>query len=500
MLFWYRQSDSAVFNALPPSGATANGKAITATLGNAADGQIILTMVGLASGGGSGGGSGTWPSIGATAIADALAQPYGTFTNKNNAASNITKTRNFYVAMAYESFRGTTTTDAFVLAQLDVLLAPGTMPFAAAGAPAIREASVITFFQLIKLTPRLWNALSATKKSQMEWIVRALLVANAWMASDTHPGSGGEDWSLTGFVTDVRSVGPNIAFGPVANIVNAACYLGAAEAQSFLQTVTMSSLRSQIASLFGTSSPLYKTLNWRNEGVSATAATSYFRSAASSLAPSDAAIEAALRNFKYYGASLSNLETMLFPNGTRSLNRCLPPSNWNEKPANPYIGIAQHSCNNNVGIIINGLVYGAGINNKTSMPHLGDVGCTIYELNGLDDGGVRSSMGYVMWTKAGVDCVLLSLAVTGATNMASTAMADFLTRWSKANDIIDFFDVNDYRSCSHNVKNSSGVITSTKSGGSTSKHEWSLERPFFAVPSNKSIWEVIKAKLGVSSA
>ena len=78
----------------------------------------------------------------------------------------------------------------------------------------------------------------------MEWIVRALLVGNAWMASDTHTQQGGADWSLTGYASDVKSVGPNIAFGMVANIINACCYLGAAEAPNYLQTVTMSDLRS----------------------------------------------------------------------------------------------------------------------------------------------------------------------------------------------------------------------------------------------------------------
>ena len=68
------------------------------------------------------------------------------------------------------------------------------------------------------------------------------------------------------------------------------------------------------------------------------------------------------------------------------------------------------------------------------MPHLGDVGCMIYELNGIDEGGIRSSMGYASWTKAVVDCVILSLAVSDAIDMASPAMSDFLFRWNKAND------------------------------------------------------------------
>ena len=245
--------------------------------------------------------------------------------------------------------------------------------------------------------------------------------------------------------------------------------------------MTMATIRSQFADLFGTSSQLYKTLNWRKEGVSASGATSYYRAAASSQAPSDATVESALRNFKYYGAALPDLQAILLPNSTRGLNRCLPPANWTDKGSNPYIGIALHSCLNNTGITIGSTVYGACLNNKTGMPHLGDVGCMIYELNGIDEGGVRSSMGYAAWTKAVVECVLLSLAVTEAIDLTSPQMSDFLIRWNKTSDIIDHFDENDYRNCSHNTRDSSGNVTATKPGGPSTKHLWSAERDKFAM-------------------
>jgi hypothetical protein len=318
----------------------------------------------------------------------------------------------------------------------------------------------------------------------------------------TPDGPGGSDWFLTGFDdgVGVKSVGPNIAFGLVANIVNAACYLGPVEALNFLNSVTMSGLRAQIGSLFGTSSLLYRTLNWRNAGVSASAATSYYRAAASSLAPPDATVESALRNFRYYGAALPDLQAILLPNATRGLNRCIPPTNWTDKGSNPYIGIAQHAALGNAGLLVGKTIHGACLNNPAGMPHLGDVGCMIYELNGIDEGGLRSSMGYASWTKAVVDCVILSLAVSEAIDMTSPAMSDFLIRWNKANDIIGYFDDNDYRSCSHNQKDSSGQVIGTKPGGPSTNHVWSTERDLFAMPAHRALWEAIRVRLGLPSA
>ncbi len=78
VLYWYRLKDQVCFNALPASGATANGKTLTPTPQNAADGQIVIRIAGL-------GGTtapAAWPALGATAIANAVSYPLAEFSQQ----------------------------------------------------------------------------------------------------------------------------------------------------------------------------------------------------------------------------------------------------------------------------------------------------------------------------------------------------------------------------------------------------------------------------------
>ena len=360
VLYWYRISDGVVFNALTPGQTTANGKAVTATALDATAGQVALTMAGLSTGSV----TTTWSSIGSTAIAEATDATQATFTNKGGQGSNHTKTRNAYVALAYESFRGNTATDSRVLSQLGKILDPLTMPCGMGGPAAAREASAICFMQLIKLTPRLWNSLTDTQKNRMECIVKALLAGAAWIISDTNPQIGGSDWYLTGFGSDVKSVGPNISFAPVAIIINASCYLGPDAANAFLKSYSHSTMRASILSLFGSTALLYRTWNWKSAGINASTAATYYRSEASTLAPSDAMIDTCVNSFKYYGKSMPDLFDILFPDGNHGMDAVIPPT-FQSNGSNKFVGKVQHTCRNNLGYSNSaGVVYGTCLRNK----------------------------------------------------------------------------------------------------------------------------------------
>ena len=126
----------------------------------------------------------------------------------------------------------------------------------------------------------------------------------------------------------------------------------------------------------------------------------------------------------------------------------------------------------------------------------------LYELNGVDSGGTRSSMGYATWTEALSTVVILCLAVTDQVYVDTPAMKSFLVRYNKAMAVFKHFDDNDYRSLSHMTgrNDTAHTFATSKPGGPQSGDVWSGDRDDYVMSAQWKLWDAIRIKLEIPSA
>jgi hypothetical protein len=343
------------------------------------------------------------------------------------------------------------------------------------GPGAAQEAYALAWFHGLRETD-LWDGISANTKARIDAIFHALALIRAWEGNDSSDSHG--EWTICGGKDiDYKDVGPNISFSIPAQLVLAGEWFGYDELEDWLDSTSIAAVRTEVKNAFGgTSGNLYKTLNWRNLDISEAEGEEYYRAGPSIDAPTDAQINASLKGLKYYGAPLSNLALFLLPKSDRGLNKVLPPTR-RTAGSNEWVGVNQFAVDGNEGMTVDGKKRGYCLGDGSEMPHLGAEGAMVYEMNGQDEGGIRSAMGYGFWTIYLVNCMLLPMAADGNVVLIDDGVDDFLERWAQARDIMKFFDAEDYNSIAH--------AKSKKNGGpgpvvwSDGREDWTPEINFF---------------------
>jgi hypothetical protein len=107
----------------------------------------------------------------------------------------------------------------------------------------------------------------------------------------------------------------------------------------------------------------------------------------------------------------------------------------------------------------------------------------VYEINGIDEGGIRSAMGYAWWTIFLVNTMLMPMLLNGNTVFEDSKVKEFMGRWRKAFDIINHFDKNDYNSVAH-ISNKGGT-------GGPGPVIWSDDRLIWEADVNLWMWDAI---------
>ena len=429
--------------------------------------------------------TGDWPRMSQGHVDNAVAMGPIKYGNQGNSSCNYGYKGHALLAPIYAYVGGDTrdTVRNSINSTIAILTDPKKGPCGMNGPGAAQECYALAYFHWLRKSD-LWPGLSATTKQRIDAIFHALAMIRAWEGNDGSASKG--SWTITGMKgTDFRSIGPNIAFAIPAQLVLCAEWFGYDTLVSWLNSTSIAKVRDEVKAAFGgTSSNLYLTVNWRNADISASEEGAYFRSGPSSDAPTDEQVNAALSNVHYYGAPLTDVVKFLFPNADRGLNRALPPTK-RTMGVNKWVGNNQHALDNGAGVMVGGKKRGYCINNASKAPHIPGEGSMIYELNGQDEGGLRSSMGYAWWTAYLVNSMLFAMLLNDNKAFNDATMTDFVTRWTKAYDIIDFFDdpVNDYNSVSH-ISNKGG-------SGGPGPIVWSTGRADWMPGINQFLWDAI---------
>jgi hypothetical protein len=400
---------------------------------------------------------GKWPKIPQEMVDAGLELPLPKYGNKGNSSANVGAIGTAMWSTIYGYIGGDERAEVRenVEAILDNLVSSDKGPCGMNGPGAQLEALALAWFHILRETD-LWPGLSDTIKKRIDAIFHATALIRAWEGNDSSDSNG--EWTICGSKSaDYRDIGPNIAFTIPAGLVLCGEWFGYDELSDWLEDTSIAAVRSEVKSAFGgTGGNLYRTLNWRNEGVSAASAEDYYRAGASSDAPSDSQINDSLANLTYYGAPFDGpLAKFLLPNDERGLNKVLPPAR-KAQGSNEWIGVNQFAVDDNQGMQVEGKKRGYCLGDGPSMPHLGGEGAMIYELNGTDEGGIRSAMGYAFWTAYLVNCMLLPMAASGNVALIDDGVDDFLERWNQALEIMQFFDAEDYNSIAHAKSKANG--------------------------------------------
>ncbi len=173
------------------------------------------------------------PVMPAAMLEDALERPLADFgddfggAQANNAFFGSTSS-----ILALASWAGNTRTDRRVLAQARFSLEGDHAPTCEGGYSAQHNLPVFAMFAILRLTPRLWSAMTEPEKAKVDLVMKAGLIATAFTSSDTNPyflAGQKPEKNLRGRPS-WRSGGPNFRVAALASVQTARVYFGGAAA------------------------------------------------------------------------------------------------------------------------------------------------------------------------------------------------------------------------------------------------------------------------------
>ena len=297
-----------------------------------------------------------FPAVTAAMLAAATSKPNVKYNESDttNAAFN----GGAAVVEAYAAFQGDQSADAAVLAQLRSNLTANNCPGGAGGYGLQHQSLFNCMAALVKRTPRLWNQLTATERTNTDLLVKAVLVAGAAMGSDHNPIKdtksfiGGEEW---------RGAAPNWYSAKPTAVLAARMFLGSDDAlTTFLNGFSRAAFRTALtkAGLTNAVNVAANTDTW-----------------------SDANVESALQNWTWKGKTTQGLAMA--------------------KDMHEYMfsgtimtGLGGTAANGWIGAGLDG--YGKIRAGEAGLPNKGRLGMCL-ELDTVDAEGQRSSMSYATW-------------------------------------------------------------------------------------------------------
>ena len=198
------------------------------------------------------------------------------------------------VALAVASYAGNTSSDARLLEQIRYTLIGSNGISASGGYSAQHERHMTTAFVFAKLTPRIWDQLTAVEKTKIDLLMKASLVSSAFTTSDNNPyvKASTQQYALDADPNLNRDWNPNYREGMIGGVLVGMAYFGGVAAtDAILDTYNHAQFVSALAA--NGLSNTYETFNWKaaNPG---------------SLAPAGTVIEAAVKSYRYYGVALAN--------------------------------------------------------------------------------------------------------------------------------------------------------------------------------------------------
>ena len=416
--------------------------------------------------------AGQWPDIAqqhvSTASGIAL---YGFKYTHPGWIGGLTSTGMVPEVLAYAAFKGNTSADSRLMAHSNNMLQPSTMPLPHGRTLSQMEMRAQAMWVIMRHTPRIWDPLPTTTKNKISTIMKGMLYVGAYMGSDSAPGN---TLQLVGVDLPTRSIGTNISMGATAGkIMGGISFFGGPTAvNTLLKNFSITAFRAELASQFGTNSNMYRTFNWRKEGY--TGPILGF-AGLSTDAPTDAQIENAIRNFAFSGHPVTDIEGILMQR-KGAFGQAL--ENTVASGLNNGAGAAEDPTHTR----------GKIMKNAAGTPHLGTKNAHIWELDGQDGEGERSSMGYGTWTARVLIDTILMLEISSNLNKSDPQIADLLRRLAIALDVWQYFNQQGYYSWAHE---------GDKGGGGGSPATWVPGGPSnWYMAKDIALWNALRVRLG----
>lgn len=264
------------------------------------------------------------------------------------------------VALAVAAYAGNTTADARLLQQIRHTLTAGKEICANGGYPAQHERHVTGMFAIVKQTPRIWNQLTTAEKTKIDLIMKAAFIASAFTTANNNPYilAGTQQYSLDGDDGLNRAWNPNYREGMVGGVLVGMAYFGGpTAANAILNNYNHAQF---LTELNANGLPnIYQVFNWKAANPS-------------SGAPTGTMIQNAVKNYVYFGSSLTGYMDIYY-----------------SLLADTYGTNVNAGLNNGVGI------NGAGkiVSGAATLPNPGAAGM-LKEFDSIDGAGARSSIHY----------------------------------------------------------------------------------------------------------
>jgi len=257
----------------------------------AACGMVLVTVAALA---GPGGAQVTLPPVPQKTVEAAAGLPLIRFNRriKGGAHTDGAWSGGGSIVLALAAWQGNASADARVLEQIRYSLKGDNCVTATGGYPAQHERHVTGMYTLVRMTPRVWDQLSAEERARIDLLMKAALVASAYTTSDASYAGGGRATSLDGGGNLHREWNPNFREGMVGMMPVGTVYFGGGAAvHKVLDTYDHAAFVAQLraAGLANT----YETFTWK-------------AAHPDSRAPDGRAIAAAIRDYRYKGHDLSD--------------------------------------------------------------------------------------------------------------------------------------------------------------------------------------------------
>ncbi|MDC0711564.1 lyase [Stigmatella sp. ncwal1] len=296
-------------------------------------------------------------------VDQAIAAPLGWFGVNASGERYCSNCNGQSILLAIASFKGNTTSDAKLLQQIRYIIGNNRDPFGNGGYMAQHERMMTGMFAIAKLTPRVWNQLTATEKTKVDLIMKATLVGSAYTTADASYLNGAVPTGLDGDTNLHRGWNPNYQEGMVGAMLVSTLYLGGRTAtDTFLNGYQHAAFVSQLSAAGLTHLAAVFNTNVSNPSAGA---------------PSATALQNAIKNYRYQGLALDKLFDIyvLLANNT-------------------FSATVDCGLNNGVGVTLSdGQHSGYLIADCAELPNKGKVG-QLKEFHSSDANGQRSATFY----------------------------------------------------------------------------------------------------------
>ena len=304
-------------------------------------------------------------------------------TIAGGAHTNMSELGEAPVILALAALSGDTSADAQLFKQMRYTLKGGNDITANGAYPAQHDRDITAMFALVKLSPRIWNQLTAQEQHAIDLLMEAEFVSCAFTTSDNNPFivAKTQEYAIDSNSNFSRGWNPNFREGMIGGVLIGVAYFGGPEkAEALLDSYNHDAFVAELEKAGLTNS--HETFSWKTAHPE-------------SNAPTGEVIASTIRNYRYQGLALVDYMKI-----------------YEALTANTYSALVEGGINGGKGIEMpDGKVAGKMASGIEQLPNKGKTGMLL-EFASKDANGPRSAIYYAY---DGFRCNLMNHLVLVAT-------------------------------------------------------------------------------------